>query len=232
MATALILDNIQVSPGIFLMTVQSGMGGRPGQFYMLRSWRNSPLLSRPISIYDVEDERVQFLYQVAGEGTRIWSRLRAGDEIGVEGPYGNGFPEPSGRLAFVGGGIGLAPFNYALKHWPGADVYLGFSHEAYLVREFERLSPKVIIDIGGYITDRIDLAEYDQVWVCGPEPMMLAMQRLNASAGTRGKVYVSLENRMACGIGACLVCSIRTSEGRKKACSDGPVFPVEEVVFE
>ncbi|ANS74598.1 diguanylate cyclase [Paenibacillus yonginensis] len=232
MAAALVMNNIQISSGIFRMTVQSGMGGRPGQFYMLRSKNASPLLSRPISIFNVEEDRVQFLYQVVGEGTKRLAGLRPGDEIGIEGPLGNGFPEPSGQMAFVGGGIGIAPFYYALKQWPGADIYLGFSREAYLVQEFERLSSRVIVDVGGFITDRIDLSSYDQVWVCGPQPMMLAMQRLNASSGNTGKVYVSMENRMACGIGACLVCSIRTSGGRRKSCADGPIFPVEEVVFE
>ncbi|WP_138493514.1 dihydroorotate dehydrogenase electron transfer subunit [Paenibacillus pinistramenti] len=231
MADAVILDNVQLSSGIFRMTVRSESGGLPGQFYMLRAWSTSPLLSRPISIFDIEGDQLHFLYQTAGEGTRLLSQLRAGDRIGLEGPFGNGFPAASGKIALAGGGIGIAPLYYALKHLPQAEVYLGFSREPYLVAEFERLSSRVTVDIGGYITDQIDLTAYDQVWVCGPEPMMKAMQRKNEAAGAAGKVFVSLENRMACGIGACLVCSTKTSGGRRKACADGPVFPVEEVVF-
>ncbi|WP_223066214.1 dihydroorotate dehydrogenase electron transfer subunit [Paenibacillus caui] len=232
MTTASILDNTRISSDVYLMTVSTGKGGSPGQFYMLRQWNQSPLLSRPISIFDAQGDSVKFLYQIVGEGTKRLAGLRKGETIDIEGPFGNGFPQVSGRIAIVGGGIGIAPFYYALRTMPEADVYLGFSREPYLVDEFRKLTDNVTVDVGGYILDKVDFASYDKVLVCGPNPMMKAAQRKNEAAGGAGKVFVSLENRMACGIGACLVCSVKSGSSRKKACADGPVFAVEEVVFD
>lgn len=224
-----ITANIQVAPGIFRMSVAGAYAGKMGQFYMLRAWDKTPLLSRPISIYSLDAEEIHFLYQVVGEGTRILSMLQAGDEITLEGPFGNGFPELNGKVALVGGGIGIAPFYYALQNIPQADVYLGFSQKPYEVDHFKRITDRVTVNVGGHILDLVDYEAYDAIFVCGPNAMMQAAQRLNERWSGRNKVYVSLENRMACGVGACLVCSVGTTSGRKKSCVDGPVFAVEEV---
>ena len=102
-----------------------------------------------------------------------------------------------------------------------------------MVKEFRlAASGRTIVDVGGSVVDRVDFRAYDTIVACGPHPMLHAIQRKQAAtAECRAKVYVSLENRMACGIGACLVCSVKCRDGRKKACVDGPVFPAEEVVF-
>lgn len=230
---AIVAVNQQVAQGVFKLTVQGRFKGRMGQFYMLRAGERYPLLSRPISIFDIVEDRIEFLYLVAGEGTAIFSRLKPGDALELDGPFGNGFPQPQGKTAFVGGGIGIAPFFYALREVPEADVYLGFSREAYMVEAFRRATAgEVIVDIGGSILDKLDFHAYDTIIACGPHPMLHAVQQKQESSKSRAKVYVSLENRMACGIGACLVCSVKCRDGRKKACADGPVFPAEEVVFE
>ncbi|MGG6311111.1 dihydroorotate dehydrogenase electron transfer subunit [Paenibacillus macerans] len=230
---ATVISNQQVAQGVFRLSAQGRFSGKMGQFYMLRAGERYPLLSRPISIFDLAEDRIDFLYLVAGEGTALLSRLKPGDALALDGPFGNGFPELAGKTAFVGGGIGIAPFFYALKEAPEADVYLGFSREAYMVEEFRQAAGgPVVVDVGGSILDKLDFHAYDTIIACGPHPMLHAVQRMQAEAGSRAKVYVSLENRMACGIGACLVCSVKCRDGRKKACADGPVFLAEEVVFE
>lgn len=229
---ATVVANQEVAQGVFKLTVQGQFTGKMGQFYMLRAGDRYPLLSRPISIFDLAEDRIEFLVMVAGEGTTQLSKLKPGDSLTLDGPFGNGFPQLVGKTAFVGGGIGIAPFYYALREAPEADVYLGYSREAYMVDEFRTASHgKITVDVGGSILDKVDFQAYDTVIACGPHPMLHAVQRKQAQTGDQTKVYVSLENRMACGIGACLVCSVQCKDGRKKACADGPVFLAEEVVF-
>jgi dihydroorotate dehydrogenase electron transfer subunit len=228
-----VISNEEVAPGVFRLAVAGQFTGKMGQFYMIRAWDNYPLLSRPLSIFDITPERIEFLYLVVGEGTAIFSHLKQGDQVKLEGPFGNGFTTPEGKTAFVGGGIGIAPFYYALRQVPKADVYLGFSREPYMVEEFRAASAgQTHVNVGGVILDDLDFEDYDTIIACGPHPMLHAVQRKQQESSGRVKVYVSLENRMACGIGACLVCSVKCKDKRKKACTDGPVFPVEEVVFE
>ncbi|GAA0137209.1 dihydroorotate dehydrogenase electron transfer subunit [Paenibacillus sp. YSY-4.3] len=230
-----VMANVEVAPNIFRLKAAGAFTGRMGQFYMVRAWDKYPLLSRPLSIFDRDEGGIEFLYQVAGEGTRLFSALRPGDELQLDGPFGNGFPEvlAGGRIALVGGGIGVAPLFYALREYSASDVYLGFSREAYWVEQFEEAtSGKVIVDIGGMVLEQVDFDAYDTIIACGPEPMLKAVQRRKQESASPANVYVSLENRMACGIGACLVCSVKCRDKRRKACTDGPVFLAEEVVFE
>lgn len=228
---AKVISNMHLNEQVGLLEVECDRGGKPGQFYMLRAWDTFPLLPRPISIYDCTDHSIRFLYLVVGEGTRRLYQLREGDNLTVEGPFGNGFPELSGKIALVGGGIGIAPFYYAAKHYENADVYLGFSDQPYLVEEFKQVSSSVTVNVGGTILDSILFSDYDHVIACGPEGMLRAVQAKQTAEQTAANVYVSLENKMACGVGACLACSIKHTTGRKKTCTDGPVFRAEEVSF-
>lgn len=202
-----------------------------GQFYMLRAWGNYPLLSRPISLFNKDERGIEFLIQVVGEGTEILAELRPGDPITVEGPFGNGFPDTEGRVALIGGGIGIAPLYYCAQQIPNADIYLGFSKEPYLLDQFNTVAGKLHINVGGYIVDDVDFHQYDTILSCGPHGMMRAIQMKQQTTECSARVYISLENRMACGIGACLVCSVSCRDHRKKACTDGPVFAAEEVLF-
>ncbi|GGH22241.1 dihydroorotate dehydrogenase electron transfer subunit [Paenibacillus segetis] len=229
---AQVIANTQVASNVFRLQVAGNFSGTMGQFYMLRSWDKYPLLSRPISIFDITEDRIEFLYLVVGEGTEMFARLQPGDNVSLDGPLGNGFPEAVGRTAFIGGGIGIAPFYYALRSIPNADVYLGYSKESYMVEAFqEATSGKVEVNIGGIVLDQVDFNAYDTIISCGPHRMLQAVQHKQLSSGTSANVYVSLENRMACGIGACLVCSVKCVDKRKKACTDGPVFRAEEVIL-
>ncbi|AZK47420.1 dihydroorotate dehydrogenase electron transfer subunit [Paenibacillus lentus] len=230
-----VIANVEVAPNIFRLKAAGAFSGRMGQFYMVRAWDRYPLLSRPLSIFDLNESGIEFLYQVTGEGTRLLSALRPGDELQLEGPFGNGFPEvqAGARIALVGGGIGIAPLHYALRNYRGSDVYLGFSQNPYLTENFEAATTgKVLVNVGGIVLEQVDFHAYDTIISCGPEPMLKAVQRKKLETKSEADVYVSLENRMACGIGACLVCSVKCLDKRRKACADGPVFLAEEVVFE
>jgi dihydroorotate dehydrogenase electron transfer subunit len=228
-----VLSNIRLSRDFFIMRVAAPNSARMGQFHMLRSWGAYPLLSRPLSVHDADPETLTFLFRTVGQGTKLLSELGAGDGISVGRSLGNAFPAVEGKIAMVGGGVGIAPLYLASKSIknPGSptrvDMYLGFSDEALLTDEYAKVSDTVVTDVGGFITDRVAPENYDCVLSCGPEAMMRALYGKCKRTGT--KLYVSMEKRMACGFGACLACSCKTTGGRKKVCVDGPVFPAEEV---
>ncbi|MFF2911328.1 dihydroorotate dehydrogenase electron transfer subunit [Paenibacillus sp. NPDC057934] len=231
---ATVISNERLAEGVFHLRVGGNHGGQMGQFYMLRAWGAYPLLSRPLSIHQVNDDGVEFLYHVVGEGTAILAGLNPGDTVNLEGPFGSGFPLVSGKVALVGGGIGIAPLFYCAEKLPGSDVYLGFSREAFRTEAFSSRAASLTVDVGGRILDSVDFNEYDHIFVCGPHPMLKSAQQKGTAAieaGSKTRVYLSLENRMACGIGACLVCSVSCRDGQRKACADGPVFLAEEVIF-
>ncbi|ASA21854.1 dihydroorotate dehydrogenase electron transfer subunit [Paenibacillus donghaensis] len=231
---ATVISNERLADGVYHLRIEGNYGGEMGQFYMLRAWGAYPLLSRPLSIHQVNDNGIEFLYHVVGEGTEILAKLGSGDTLTLEGPFGTGFPQVEGRIALVGGGIGIAPLYHCASELPGCDIYLGFSREAFRTEAFRQLGAELTVDVGGLILDSVDFAQYDHVFVCGPHPMLKAAQLKAIAAETAGstaQVYLSLENRMACGIGACLVCSVSCHDGQRKACTDGPVFLSQEVIF-
>lgn len=232
----IVLKNEKLAQGFYLMRVQEKNSAAMGQFYMLRSWENYPVLSRPISVFDADGETVSFLYKVIGQGTELFAALRKGDEITLNGPCGNGFPPERGKIALVGGGVGVAPLYLAaktLKQDPDTtvDLFLGFSGEELLHREFEEVSDALTVNVGGFITDSIHPEEYDTILSCGPEIMMRVLWKKCRAEKSGARVYVSMESRMACGVGACLGCTVQTTAGRRRICKDGPVFRAEEVFF-
>ena len=230
-----ILQNERVNEDFYLMKVKEKNQAAMGQFYMLRAWNEYPVLSRPISVFDADPETVSFLYKVVGKGTEIFAELKAGDEITLDGPHGNGFPEVKGKVALVGGGVGIAPLFLAAKTYKAADpevqvdIYLGFSGEPILIEEYKAVADNVIVNVGGFVTDDINPCDYDAICTCGPGIMMKVLYEKCQKVGATAPLYVSMENRMACGIGACLVCTCKTSGGNKKVCKDGPVFLGSEV---
>ncbi|GHT83969.1 dihydroorotate dehydrogenase [Spirochaetia bacterium] len=232
-----VISNRQVSPDFYLLEAELGIPGiRAGQFCMLRSWDRIPVLSRPIGVFDFTEDRVSFLYKTVGQGTAAFSRLKPGDPLTIQGPLGNGFPFDrgvTGRIAMVGGGAGIAPLYLGAKQYRAGgstvDLYLGFSGPAFLTEEYREIADRVTVNLGGRITDAIDPSGYDAVFACGPEIMMRVLWEKCKAAGVGDKLFVSLEARMACGVGACYGCSRKTAAGNKKVCKDGPVFPAGEV---
>ena len=232
-----ILENKKVSDGIYLMKLNTSLKGAPGQFYMLKVGNLDPLLPRPISIYDVEENEISFLYQVVGKGTEIMANKKVGERIEILGPLGNGFNIEGKKVAVVGGGIGIAPLLYLCKKLKSknkhVEVFLGYRTKPYLTEEFEKIADKVSIatedgSVGhkGYVTEIIG-RDFDTLYSCGPNLMMKSLKSLNIC----DREYYSLEARMACGIGACLGCSIKTVNGMKRVCHEGPIFSKDEVIL-
>ncbi len=234
----LILSNLEISPNIYEIILEGNFQGQPGQFYMVRGWDSlDPFLPRPLSIANLEDNKITFLYEVRGRGTHLVSKLSRGDKLSILGPLGNGFPyKMDKRIALVSGGIGIAPMYYlarVLKSIP--DFYAGFRNNTYYLDAFSPFVENVFVSTEdgskghkGYIIDILEPEKYDLIYTCGPLPMMEAL--LKKSKGYT-QVYVSMENRMACGIGACLGCTIETIRGLEKVCKEGPVFLGEEVIL-
>jgi len=230
-----ILYNKALSESVYEIAVEGNFEGKMGQFYMVRAWEQYPVLSRPLSIHDIDHGYIVFLYRVCGEGTRILSEKKPGDQISIDGPFGNGFPKATGRIALLGGGLGTAPLKLAAKTIRKAkperlDIYLGYSNEDINSNSFLEYADSIEVDIGGFVTERIDPSMYDTIFACGPEPMMELLVKKARPYDV--KVFVSMEKRMACGIGACLVCTCKTKNGNKKTCKDGPVFIGEDVFFD
>lgn len=240
---ARVCENIEISNGIFRIAIQSKHAEKPvpGQFMMLRASAQEPFLSRPISIHDVGEEKLYFVFEARGLGTKNLSSLQNGDEIEILGPLGNGFAIDSikGKVAVVSGGLGIAPMNYLIKSLMDCeiDLFAGFKNEVYGINEISEYIKNVYIttengSVGtkGYITEVFNPIEYNTVLCCGPEPMMKAVAKICMEQYV--PVYVSMEKHMACGVGACLVCTCKTNEGNKRTCKDGPVFSGWDVIFD
>ena len=223
-------------------------GPRPhaGQFYMLRCWgaAETPVLSRPISVHDVDEREgtLTFLYQIKGEGTQKLAHLALGQTLTLTGPCGNGFDvaaaAAAGRVAVVGGGIGVAPLLLLCRELAAAgckpELYAGFRDAPYALEDFLPYCAAISVatDSGavgyhGLVTGILHPEEFDLVLTCGPNVMMQGVYRLCAEKGV--PCLASLERKMACGLGACLGCTCHTKVGPKTVCQDGPVFPAQEV---
>lgn len=233
-----VLYNKEICEGIWELKIKGSFKGAPGQFYMLRAWDKEPLLSRPISIYSIDEEGISFLYKIVGKGTEIIKKLVTGDSLKVLGPLGNGFPvdKIKGKIALVGGGIGTAPLYYLAKELKDCEIHLygGFRDKSYSIDKFLPYAKKVVVATEngeegekGYVTDYINVEDYDIVLSCGPEIMMNKL--VSKCKEKNVPVYVSLEKHMACGVGACLVCTCKTKDGYKRTCKEGPVFLGEEL---
>ena len=210
----------------------------PGQFYLLKAKRSDTLLGRPISVYEAEEEngsvRVEFMILKKGKGTVELSSLENGEEIELIGPLGNCFPNPApgSKVAIIGGGIGVAPVAGFASSLPekSYDFFAAFKSGSYGLEHVKPANLVITTDDGsvgikGMITAAItadDVKKYDVVYACGPLPMLAYIQKICVEAGVQS--WLSMENRMACGVGACLGCTIKTSEGNKRCCKDGPVF--------
>lgn len=234
-----VVENIKILDNIYKLTVKGNFEVKPGQFYNLRAWDREPILSRPISIYDATDTTISFLYETRGVGTKILGNLKANDEIELLGPLGNGFDVDNikGKIAVVVGGIGIAPLFYTVKKIKASeiDLYAGFREKSYSTEEFKDYVNNIYIatDFGteghrGFVTDIFNPSDYSLVLCCGPEIMMRKVAKMCNDCDV--PVYISMESHMACGIGACLVCTCKTKNGMKRTCKDGPIFSGKDVI--
>ena len=219
----------------------------PGQFVHLNCG-HSRLLRRPISVCSCQEDQpedtLSIAFEVRGEGTAWLARRPVGHSVDVLGLLGNGFDiRPEGRYLLVGGGIGVPPMRGCAQYTGGrSTTILGFrsKEKAALLKLFEGDCAKTLAatDDGslghhGFVDElvRQELAQdrtYDGVLACGPKPMLRSVAK--AAAGFGVPCQVSMEERMGCGVGACLVCACDMADGaRKHVCKDGPVFYAEEV---
>lgn len=242
---AKVVINEEIVNGIYKLVVEDeallkDLTIKPGQFYMLRSWGMEPLLSRPISVCSVEGSNITFLYAVLGKGTELFTKLTDKNEIEIMGPLGNGFEAEKikGKIAIVAGGIGIAPMVQLVKELKNCeiDLYAGFRNVVYAVDDMQGYINKADISTEdgstgykGYVTDMLKVEEYDMVLCCGPEIMMEKV--VSACRKHNVPIYASMEKHMACGVGACLVCTCKTKDGHKRTCKEGPVFYGDDLVI-
>ena len=245
--------NHEVAPGVFEMELvcrEIAETVRPGQFvHVLVSTGGARILRRPFSVYRAEGDSIALLYQVVGEGTGELSTLQPGDSVSVLGPLGRGWQVPSEakRVLFVTGGLGAAPLAMLAVELEdaGAEVHvaMGAPSSVRLVGVDEYTAASCSINLAtddgsaghhGFCTDvaasLLSQYDFDYVATCGPEPMQRIVADLAADADV--PCEVSLERRMACGVGACLSCVVSTVNGTKRSCIDGPVFDAAEVIWD
>ena len=217
-----------------------------GQFFMLRANPSGVLLGRPISVYAHDDSTISFLVLRKGRGTAELCALQAGSLVDLVGPVGNSFPEPGSlfpesgpipRIAIIGGGIGVAPvagFSRNLKRG-SFDFYASFRSTPYGLEGIAERANRLEITtedgsagVRGMLPAVFEASEYDLVYACGPTAMLRYVKDATVSVP---RVFLSLEQRMACGAGACLGCTVRTVSGNRRCCVDGPVFDAKEVLL-
>lgn len=218
-----------------------------GQFVSVFSADGARLLPRPISLCEINtaEGTLRLVYRIAGEGTKEFSGLKAGDGVDVMGPLGNGFTPKEVPAILIGGGIGIPPMLQLAKEIQAEKkIVLGFRNETFLTEEFEAVGQVFMASedgrhgVKGNVMDAI--REYaiqgEVIYACGPTPMLRAIQAY--AKEHRIEAQISLEEKMACGIGACLACVCKSEEtdahshvNNKRICKDGPVFDAGEVVL-
>ena len=250
---AVVVSQEQLAEGIFSMWLrtEASQSAEPGQFISMYTNDGSKLLPRPISICEINkaEGTLRVVYRVTGEktGTKEFSMAKAGDTIPVIGPLGNGFPleKGEGKKAFLmGGGIGVPPILELAKQLKAEkQIVVGYRDEHTFLREQFEENGEVYIStedgsVGtkGNVMDAIreNGLHADIIYACGPTPMLRAIKNYAEENGI--ECYISLEERMACGIGACLACVCKSKEkdhhtnvNNKRICKDGPVFLSTEV---
>jgi dihydroorotate dehydrogenase electron transfer subunit len=249
---ARILAQNEIMPGIYLLEIESSdiaAAAKPGQFVMISCDSGSGrLLRRPISINLVKNDVVTFLYAAIGEGTKWLAQRKPGESLDLLGPLGNGFsidPE-SHNILLVAGGMGIAPLCWtaqiALKQGKSVKLLIGAKNSSLVFPQAllpESIETLIMTEDGstgkkGMITALLpeQTRSVDQIFICGPLPMYKAINR-DFLPLLKGKtVQVSLEVRMACGLGFCYACTIKTRQGLKQVCKDGPVFNLEDIIWD
>ena len=249
--TASVLSQRMLAPGIYDMWIETGLAGqaKPGQFICIYPKDKSTLLPRPISICEVKEDKtaLRVVYRVAGAGTTEFSGYKAGDSIAVLGTLGNGFPLEAGKgkkVFLMGGGIGVPPILELSKQLEAEkQIVVGYRDaNTFLRDEFEKNGAVYVatedgsVGTKGNVMNAIEANALtaDVIYACGPMPMLRAIKKY--AEEHQIKAYISLEEHMACGVGACLGCVVKTKEvdhhsqvHNARICTDGPVFDAEDV---
>ena len=248
---AQVLENVRIGTDIFslkLKTEKIAAEAKAGQFVSVYEKDSARLLPRPISVCEADEKSgvLRLVFRIAGEGTRAFSGLEKGETVEIVGPLGNGFPTDcsSHRHALViGGGIGIPPMLELSKRLEGgAEVtaVLGYRDELFLVEDFPCRVVAATEDgsfgTKGNVLDAIreQNLSADVIYACGPAPMLRALKRYSEENGI--ECWLSMEEKMACGIGACLSCVCTTTQvdahslvRNRRVCTEGPVFRSTEI---
>lgn len=246
---AAVYSQVQLAEGIFSMWLGAGEMAKaavPGQFIAVYPNDSARLLPRPISICEIDPEKelLRIVYRVAGEGTKELSSCRAGDTLSIMGPLGNGFPLKDKKALLIGGGIGIPPMLELAKALScEKTAVLGYrDSQTFLAEEIGKYAGLAVatedgsVGTKGTVLDAIKAQglKADIIYACGPTPMLRALKEYAAKEGI--ECWISLEERMACGVGACLGCVCHSKDvdehsnvRNKRVCKDGPVFLADEV---
>ena len=247
---AVIIRQEEISYGIYSMWLKTDKiagQAKPGQFLSVYCHEGSRLLPRPISICEIdrEDQAVRIVYRVVGKGTEELSGMRTGGSLEVVGPLGNGFPLKEKKALLIGGGIGIPPILQLAKELQcEKQIVLGYRDSLFLQKEFKKQGKiYAATEDGSYGTEgnvldaiRENGLEAEIIYACGPKPMLRAVK--DFARERKIECWLSLEEKMACGIGACLACVCKSRErdshtnvNNKRVFKEGPVFRAEEVEF-
>lgn len=246
--TASVKENFAIAENIYrlTLTLPERVAVRGGQFLNVSTGNAKHLLKRPLGIMKTEGNDVTVCYQIKGEGTRCLADAAVGDKLGVLLPLGNGFVIPDGAkdIVVLGGGVGIFPLISVIREHADKNFYsyIGFRNRnaACLLDELEKSKRLTVVTddgslgqkgnaVSAYLGEK-DRVKADLIIACGPPVMLRVLKQRLREEGIPTPCLVSLEERMGCGIGACLVCVCRKSDGHNaRVCKDGPVFDINEV---
>jgi len=253
-----IINNSIINKEIFRLdviwqgTAQSKLAApKAGQFFMIKPKRSAVFLGRPICVALFQHDTLSFLIAKIGRGTAELASMRTGEEVELIGPQGNAWTDflPDKKnakpIALIGGGLGIAPLNALLCEKTGHnfDLYAGFKtgfksmeeKASFLGAAINAQNVIIASEDGktgkkGLILDFLEPEKYAAVCACGTPLMLKAVAEKCKAKGV--PCFISMESRMACGVGACLGCTIKTVNGNRRCCADGPIFKAEEVIFD
>ena len=237
-----VLSNEKLNENVYKMLLLGDTSGitNAGQFINIKI--DGLYLRRPISVNDLDGDKVSIIYKVVGKGTEKLSKMTGGESLDILTGLGNGYNLSSCGDAplLVGGGVGVPPLYLLAKRLIAqgkkVTVILGFNtkSEIFYEQEFKNIGAQVFVTtvdgsygIKGFVTDAMKTLSYSYVYTCGPEPMLKAVYNQSTSSGE-----FSFEERMGCGFGACMGCSCKTLYGNKRICKDGPVLKKEEILWQ
>ncbi len=238
-----IKDNTPLTPNIYKMILIGDTQHITASGQFINIELPNKFLRRPISVCDYDDTTITIIYKIVGEGTEIMSQMKSGDTLDILTGLGNGFDTNvrTRHPLLVGGGVGIPPLYNLCKRLIAEGkrptVIMGFNtaDESFLFEEFCSLGIDVFVSTAdgtggthGFVTDAMEknCVIYDYIFACGPKPMLQALWETSPCEG-----QLSFEERMGCGFGACVGCSIETKQGIKRVCKEGPIFLKSEIIF-
>lgn len=247
---AVIMSQEKIGEGVYSMWLRTDKVAeyaKAGQFVSVYCNDGSRLLPRPISICEIdkENQALRLVYRVAGKGTDEFSTMKEGENLRILGPLGNGFTKKDKKAFLIGGGIGIPPMLQLAKELDcEKQIVLGYRDELFLLDDFKGQGEIYIATEDGSAGTKGNVIDAirengltaDVIYACGPTPMLRALKAYAAENNI--ECWISMEERMACGIGACLACVCKSKEkdhhtnvNNKRICKEGPVFLAEEVEF-